>query len=68
MSKHVTVNSRSFSIGDPESITPRVVNIFASNTGDVVFTELCDEYFQIKVSKQEAIDILLKAVAHINSF
>lgn len=56
------------SLGSPESITPRVFSVFVKSNGDITFTELCDEYFDVTVSKAEAVQILTDILNHIHSF
>lgn len=67
--KLVKEGKRTIKLGNDNSFEPRLLEVSCSYVdGSVTFTELCDEYYSVTASKEEAISALLKIIEHINTF
>lgn len=66
ISKYLRVDTDTISLGKVNSIIPRIMSISVDVDDTVTFTELCDGYFEVSVSKKEAIKILNDMLQHIN--
>ena len=45
----------------------RIISISKESTGDICFCEECDEYFDVTLSKEEAIHALQEAIEWIQN-
>jgi hypothetical protein len=61
----VTTKGTIMSLGSSDSIDPRIFEIDVMGD-EVNFVELCDEYFNVTVTADEATKILADMIVHIN--